>query len=125
VLLTIGGATAILLGVMLPFAFRVASALRLDDGAVEQVLQQRDPRAQLVDLPGVLSVGSVLVVLAGLMAFGLTGTSGRLTRWTALLAALVLVAAAAVFRDSGLGSGVIVIGLGCVLGYIGGLLHRR
>ncbi|WP_160049857.1 hypothetical protein, partial [Raoultella sp. 18112] len=66
----------------------------------------------------------VLMVLAGLMAFGLTGASGRLTRLSALLAAVVLVAAAVVFRDFGLGPGVIVIGLGCVLGYIGGLLRR-
>ena len=65
------------------------------------------------------------MVLAGLMAFGLTGTSGRLTRWTALLAAVVLVAAAVLFSPFGLETGVIVIGLGCVLGYIGGLLGRR
>ena len=42
-----------------------------------------------------------------------------------LVAAVVLVAAAVMFRDFGLGPGVIVIGLGCVLGYIGGLLRRR
>ena len=125
VLLTLGGAAAILLGVMQPFADRVVTALALDDGAVELALQQRNLRVDLVDLPGLLSVGSVLVVLAGLMAFGLTGASGRLTRWTALLAAVVLVAAAVMFRSFGLGPGVILIGLGCVLGYIGGLLRRR
>ncbi|HVK36602.1 MAG TPA: hypothetical protein VM428_13190, partial [Microlunatus sp.] len=125
VLLTIGGAVAILLGVMLPFADRVVTALGLGDDAVEQALRQRNLQVELGDLPGLLSVGFLLVVLAGLMAFGLTGASGRLTRWTALLAAVVLVAAAVMFRDFGLGPGVIVIGLGCVLGYIGGLLRRR
>jgi P pilus assembly chaperone PapD len=125
VLLTIGGAAAILLGVMLPFAGSVVPALGLDDGAVEQALQQRNLQVELGDLPGLLSVGFVLVVLAGLMAFGLTGASGRLTRWTALFAAVVLVASAVMFRDFGLGPGVVVIGLGCVLGYIGGLLRRR
>jgi hypothetical protein len=125
VLLTIGGAAAILLGVMLPFAENVVPALRLDDDAVEQALGARRLAVELGDLPGLLSVGFVLMVLAGLMAFGLTGTSGRLTRWTALLAAVVLVAAAVLFSPFGLETGVIVIGLGCVLGYIGGLLGRR
>ncbi len=41
VLLTIGGAVAILLGVMLPFAGRVVTALGLDDDAVEQALAER------------------------------------------------------------------------------------
>ena len=123
-LLTIGGAVAILLGVMLPFTRRLDAAVGLDDDALEQALAERGLNVELGDLPGLISVGLVLMVLAGLMAFGLTGASGRLTRWTALLAAVVLVAAAVMF-DSGLGPGVIVIGLGCVLGYIGGLLRRR
>jgi P pilus assembly chaperone PapD len=125
VLLTIGGAVAILFGVMLPFAGGAVAAVGLDDDALEQALSVRSLNVELGDLPGLLSVGLVLMVLAGLMAFGLTGTSGRLTRWTALLAAVVLVAAAVVFSPFGLGSGVIAIGLGCVLGYIGGLLGRR
>lgn len=124
-LLTIGGAVAILFGVMLPFAGGAVAAVGLDDDALEQALSVRSLNVELGDLPGLLSVGLVLMVLAGLMAFGLTGTSGRLTRWTALLAAVVLVAAAVVFSPFGLGSGVIAIGLGCVLGYIGGLLGRR
>jgi hypothetical protein len=37
----------------------------------------------------------------------------------------VLVAAGVVFSPFGLGAGVITIGLGCVLGYVGGLLGRR
>ena len=120
VLLTIAGGLAILLGVMLPFAGRVVTALGLDDDALEQALN-----VELGDLPALVSVGVLLMVLAGLMVFGLTGRSGRLTRWSALLAAAVLVAAAVIFSRFGLESGVIVIGLGCVLGYIGGLLVRR
>jgi hypothetical protein len=96
----------------------------LDDDALERALAVRGLQVELGDLPGLISVGLVLMVLAGLMAFGLTGASGRLTRLAALLAAVVLVAAAVVFREFGLGPGVIVIGLGCVLGYIGGLLRR-
>ena len=84
VLLTIGGAVAILLGVMLPFADRVVTAVGLDDDAVEQALAERGLNVELGDLPGLVSVGLVLMVLAGLMAFGLTGASGRLTRWMAL-----------------------------------------
>ena len=68
----------------------------------------------------------VLLALAGLMIFGLTGTKGRLTRWSALLAAAVLVGGVVIFSPTfGLGNGVLVIGLGCVLGYVGGLLARR
>ena len=59
---------------------------------------------ELRDLPGLVSVGLLLVVLAGLMAFGLTGASGRLTRWMALLAAVVLVAAAVMFSPLRSGS---------------------
>jgi P pilus assembly chaperone PapD len=125
VLLTIVGAAAIVLGVMLPFAGQVVTAAGLDDGALEQALGERGLNVELVDLPGLLSVGLVLLVLAGLMVFGFTGTSGRLTRWTALLAVAVLVAAGVVFSPFGLGAGVITIGLGCVLGYVGGLLGRR
>ena len=94
VLLTLGGAVAILLGVMVPFAGGVVTAVGLDDDALEQALAVRGLKVELGDLPGLISVGLLLVVLAGLMAFGLTAASGRLTRWMALLAALVLVAAA-------------------------------
>jgi hypothetical protein len=36
-----------------------------------------------------ISVGLAILVLAALMIFGLTGRSGRLSRWSALLAALL------------------------------------
>ncbi|MDN5804369.1 MAG: hypothetical protein L0H26_07275, partial [Microlunatus sp.] len=122
VLFTLAGGLAILLGVMLPFVDGrgTATALGLDDDALETALN-----VELGNQPDLLSVGLLLVVLAGLMIFGLTGRSGRLTRWTALFSAAVLVAAAVIFSGFGLGSGVIVIGLGGVLGYIGGLLARR
>ena len=126
-LLTIVGAAAIVLGVMLPFAGQVVTAAGLDDGALEQALGERGlkRRASLVDLPGLLSVGLVLLVAGGSDGLRFTGTSGRLTRWTALLAVAVLVVAGVVFSPFGLGAGVITIGLGCVLGYVGGLLGRR
>lgn len=82
------------------------------------------------NLPANLPLGLVIVVLAGLMAFGLTGRSGRLTRFTAVVAALVAVALIVVPSmvpglDVDGGQGVLLILLGCVLGYVGGLLARR
>ena len=79
---------------------------------------------------GDLPLGLALVVFAGLMVFGLTGRSGRLSRFTAVLGALVAVALIVVPSmidgvDVNGGGGVLAILAGCVLGYIGGLLTRR
>jgi hypothetical protein len=79
---------------------------------------------------GELPLGLVLVVFAGLMVFGLTGRSGRLSRFTAIIAALVAVALIVVPSmidgvDVNGGGGVLAILAGCVLGYIGGLFARR
>ena len=79
---------------------------------------------------GALPLGLALVVFAGLMVFGLTGRSGRLSRMTAVLGALVAVALIVVPSmiegvDVEGGQGVLIILAGCVLGYIGGLLARR
>ncbi|MFT4167278.1 MAG: hypothetical protein QM650_18740 [Microlunatus sp.] len=127
VLLTLAGALAMLMGAMLPLravgnptSFGVSAATVVD----------------LVDAPldlGVLgqlvTFGIVLVVLTGLMAFGLTGRSGRLTRFSAVIAVLLTVALLVTIGVVGLsatpGSGTLLIVLGAVLGYIGGLLTRR
>lgn len=128
VVLTLLGAFAVLVGVVLPFVSgrRSFSALELTGPRIEGVVLDRLGLSGVaLGLPGFVSVGLVLVVLAGLMVFGLTGASGRLSRWAALLAAAFLVAAAITFASVGLGTGVFAIGVGFVLGYIGGLLARR
>jgi len=64
-----------------------------------------------------------------LVTLGLTGSSGRLSRLSALLgAALVVgtfVALAITGRDVRPDTGAILVLTGCIAGYIGGLLARR
>ena len=76
-----------------------------------------------------ISVGLVIAGLAVLMLFGLAGRSGRLTRCSAVLAALLLIALfvglALVGRGTGPGPGALLVLTGCVLGYIGGVLVKR
>ncbi len=79
----------------------------------------------------VASIGLILLILAALMVFGLTGTSGKLTRVSALfglMAVVVTVGALSYSRvdyGSGPAAGAFVVALGCVVGYTGGLLARR
>jgi hypothetical protein len=79
----------------------------------------------------VASIGLILLVLAALMVFGLTGTSGKLTRVSALLGlAFVVVTVGAlsysrVDYGNGPAAGAFVVALGCVVGYVGGFLARR
>jgi hypothetical protein len=70
-------------------------------------------------------VRALLLACAVLMVFGLSGR-GRLTRTMAILAVGLTVAFLVVASDfvSGLGIGVILIVLGSVLAYIGGVLSR-
>ncbi len=81
---------------------------------------------QLEQLP---SLGLVILALAVLVMFGLTGRSGRLTRWSAFLAAALLVALFILLtvQNAGRlpGSGAFLVLLGCVLAYIGGLLRPK
>ncbi|MGA8245670.1 MAG: zinc ribbon domain-containing protein [Nocardioides sp.] len=79
----------------------------------------------------VVSIGLVLLVLAALMVFGLTGTSGKLTRVSALFGLAVVVGSVAALSYSrvdyghGPAAGAFVAGLGCVVAYAGGMLARR
>lgn len=77
----------------------------------------------------VVSVGLILIILAGFMLFGLTGRSGRLTRVAAMTGLVVVVGtvvgSTALANGSGPGPGAVVAGVGYVLGYVGGLLSRR
>jgi len=127
VVLTLLGAVAMIIGAMLPLrAVSARSSFAVNADAVAGLF---DSQVDLVGLEQLVSFGLVIMVLAGLMAFGLTGRSGRLTRYAAVLAVLLTVALLVTIgvagRDAAPGAGAIVIGLGVVLGYVGGLLARR
>lgn len=76
-----------------------------------------------------LSAGAVMVLLAAVIAFGLTGKTGRLTRAGAVLAVLLVVAFAiligAVGGQGSVARGVWTIALGGVAAFLGGSLARR
>ena len=132
VLLTLLGGLMIIIGsVLLPFRFDddPGTALGFDADDVSDEFQ-------LVRLGDILnfdlaflSVGLVLAILAAIMMFGLTGPKGRLTRLMAFVTALLVVAIPVAFGifSSGiqLDIGFFVILVGCVLGYVGGLLVKR
>jgi hypothetical protein len=75
-----------------------------------------------------VSVGSVMVLLGAVAIFGLTSSSGRLTRLTALVAAIGFAAfliAVATQVDTGKpGPGIFVIFGGCAIAFVGGLLAK-
>jgi len=134
VILTVLGGLAMILGALLPFVTgdgRSAAELTAAKIAVE--LNEWRPNLHLVldagGLEKVVSLGLGLIVLGGLVIFGLTGRSGRLTRMAALLgAAVVVVSFVAVARlvdGSGPAPGAVLALAGCVAAYVGGLLARR
>ena len=79
-------------------------------------------------LARLVSAGSIEWVLAVLMTFGLTGKGG-LSRKMALLGILVLATPFVALAVTGQGEwpalGAFLVLVGCILGYIGGLLARR
>lgn len=101
------------------------AGLLADAGYVRQLDTAQVPG----DLEQVASVGLVLMVLAGVVLFGLTGSSGRLTRYAAVLAAVVVVVTLvgwAALASAGPGVGAFIVLLcGCVLAYAGGFLAGR
>jgi hypothetical protein len=136
VVLAVLGALLIFVGALLPFVTGDdRRAVDLSVGEVATLLAAEDlveplrPESIPFDLEQVVSVGLGLMVLAGLVLLGLTGSSGRLTRYAAVFAAAVVVATlvgwAVVVQPAGPGQGAIAILGGCVLGYVGGVLARR
>jgi hypothetical protein len=132
VLLTLFGGLMIIIGaVFLPFQLGgdTGTALGFDADDVSEEFRLLRLSDFLPFDVAVLSVGLVLVALAVIMMFGLTGPKGRLTRLMAILTALIVVAipiAFAVFSGGiSLDSGFFVILVGCVLGYVGGMLVKR
>jgi hypothetical protein len=149
ILFTVLGALAMVLGAFLPFwggvveASSGAEATALDLN-VDRVLQffanaqlpstgNRVLRS-LIGRAGQLgSVGLVLIGLGVLAVFGLTGRSGRLTRVAAFLGLAFVVVVFVAFAVGGVngnvgegpGPGALLLGVGCVSAYVGGLLVRR
>jgi hypothetical protein len=76
-----------------------------------------------------VTLGLVMIGLGVLVAFGLTGRSGRLSRLAAFLGVLLLVALFAFLAITHRGGppegGALLVLLGCMAGYIGGLLRPR
>ena len=147
ILLTVLGAIMMIAGTFL--AWNVDTSLEIPAEFGDQVspnitglewsLPAIDVASEAV-LPGVLfrdlppqvdplvSAGAVIILLAAVALFGLTGSSGRLTRLAALVAAVGLVAfAVAVGLQQGTGrpgTGVFLIFAGCVVAFIGGLFAK-
>jgi hypothetical protein len=126
-LLTLFGALAMILGVLLPWG--AASNQRGVDLTVNTFAQAFGFSLNLRGAEFVISVGLAILALAMLMIFGLPGRSGRVSRLSALTAALLLVgtfvAIAVAGGDIGPGRGAILVFAGCIAGYVGGLLAER
>lgn len=135
--LTTLGSAGIALGTVLPWTsnpeltghgwgiFAVNDALRINDDPLARSLE----RAQVLGLVDTLVSGGVIALLLAVVAlFGLTGQTGRLTRVAALLClifVLLLLGALNVLSSAGIGVGAVVVLLGCVTAFAGGLLARR
>jgi hypothetical protein len=136
VLLTVLGGLAMLLGATLPFvADTQNSAFELTAAQLALEVDANNPEFGIPDqldaagLQDVVSIGLFLLLLAGLVVFGLTGRSGRLTRLAALLGAVLvvatLVASSVLTGGAGLAVGSFLTLAGCVAAYAGGLVARR
>lgn len=124
---TLLGGLAMILGALLPL--RAANATRsvdLDAGVLGEAFNLT---VNLGGFERLATVGLVMMALGVLVMFGLTGAKGRLSRLMAMLGVLVVVALLVALGFVGFssipGSGAIVMILGCIAGYVGGLLIRR
>lgn len=103
----------------------VNNALEIPDDPMENALDQAGVHG-LVD--AVVSGGAIALLLGALALFGLTGRTGRLTRVAALLCLLfvvVLLVALNTLASAGFAAGAVVVLLGCVAAFVGGLLAKR
>jgi hypothetical protein len=149
VLLTILGGLAMILGGMLPFWSGnipardgdEATAADLNANAVvrffasAEIPSTNNQRLDaLIDLAAQsVSAALIMFVLAVVVIFGLTGRSGRLTRFAAFLGAAFVVLVFVAFAIGGInggipegpGQGALLLFAGCILAYVGGLLARR
>lgn len=139
VLFTVFGGLAMILGAFLPLLGGAGSTgindrrgLGLNADTLAQAFNRRLDLSGLTNIPPsiveLVSAGLVAIVLGTVTIFGLTGRSGRLTRLASLLGAFLLIALFVAFavlqRDVSPALGAYVTLIGCVLGYVGGLLVR-
>ncbi len=70
---------------------------------------------------------TLTLLLAGLMVFGLVGPTGRLTRVTGVVVAVTMVVVALFWRSTlfSLADGAILVAVGGLVGFVGGLCVRR
>jgi hypothetical protein len=125
-LLTLFGALAMILGVLLPWG---AGNQRGVDLTMDTFAQAFGFSLNVRGAGFVISVGLAILALAMLMIFGLAGRSGRLSRLSALIAALLLIGTFVAIAFAGgeiwPGRGAILVLAGCIAGYIGGLFAQR
>ncbi|HEY6812724.1 MAG TPA: hypothetical protein VI074_08535, partial [Propionibacteriaceae bacterium] len=126
-LLTLFGALAMILGALLPWW--AVSDQRGVDLNVDSFAQVFGFNIDLRGAESSISVGLVIMALAILMIFGLTGRSGRLSGIAALLGAMLIigtfVAVAVASGDIMPARGAILALAGCIAGCTGGLLVER
>jgi len=126
-LLTLFGALAMILGALLPWW--AVSGQRGVDLNVDLFAQAFGFNVDLSGAESSISVGLVIMALAILMIFGLTGRSGRLSRIAARLGAMLVIgtlaAGAVAGGDIMPARGATLALAGCIAGYIGGLLVKR
>ena len=130
ILTLLGGLIMILGALFLPFRDDDESAFGFDASEVSQTfrgppIEIQAPNGDLFVLP---AVGWLIAALAVFMMFGLTGPKGTLTRLAAAAAAVLIVGLTIALGFFGVGvfiSTVVIIVLGCVIGYVGGLLVKR
>jgi hypothetical protein len=135
VLLTVLGALLIAVGCFRDWLVGDPSTLlpglRTIPASVEEAVGG-PPVTDTQDVAGLLRVlqpveRTITLLLAAVMVFGLTGAKGRLTRTTGLLAAVTMVAVVLFWRSTGLApaDGALLVVLGGVIGFVGGLFVRR
>jgi hypothetical protein len=135
VVLTLLGALLVAVGAFLPWLVgdgpevlptvpNIAGSIgAIGDAEVADVADAGDLVRQLQPLQRV-----AVLMMAALMAFGLVGPSGRLTRVSALVVTATMVVVAGFFTIFGLGgpdTGTFLVVLGGVVGFVGGLCVKR
>jgi len=94
----------------------------IDPNSVVAVATDAAEGDQAAIAPTATAASTVLVVLLGIMMlFGLNSTSGRGIRFAAVLMILIAVGAAVAGAP---GTGLVLVVVGAVLGFIGGVLAR-
>lgn len=136
IILTVIGGLAIIVGSLMQFVANAdKSAVRLNASAISDEVAASHTSWGIPDqlnaagAEKVVSIGLILIILGALVILGLTGPTGKMTRRSALAALVITIACvislSILTSASGPASGAVVVILGCIVGYVGGLLARR